>query len=94
MDRLTAALADGAAYEGQQIAKTVAARLRARGGDAGAADAGDLLERGAAAQLAAGQVRALRMDGWGACVVFFFFARPLVSGRSATRSKPRSLLHH
>lgn len=54
LDRLSAASAAGASYEAHNALKTVAARLRARGAKD---DASDLTERGAAAQLAAGQVR-------------------------------------
>ena len=61
LDRLAAATGAGAPYEGQQVIKTVAARLRARGARA---DAADLTERGAAAQLAAGQVCVGDGRGW------------------------------
>ena len=58
--RLADALAAGAPYEGQQVVKTVSARLRARGGTS---DAADLTAAGAAAQLAAGQVRERERKG-------------------------------
>ena len=52
--RLQTALDAGAAYEGQQVAKAAAARMRSRGSKE---EAADLLGRAAEAQLRAGQVR-------------------------------------
>ena len=52
--RLQDALDAGSAYEGQQVAKAVAARMRSRGSKE---EAADLLGRAAEAQLRAGQVR-------------------------------------
>jgi len=89
LTRLMSALAEGAAYEGQQIAKTVAARLRARGGDGGAADAVDLLERGAEAQLGAGQVwEGSRQQGsTGVCGVWR--ARPATKEQGIKKKKKK-----
>ena len=56
--RLQQALDAGAAYEGQQVAKAAAARMRSRGSKE---EAADLLGRAAEAQLRAGQVRAERV---------------------------------
>ena len=52
--RLQQALDAGTAYEGQQVAKAAAARMRSRGSKD---EAADLLGRAAEAQLRAGQVR-------------------------------------
>ena len=52
--RLQQALDAGTAYEGQQVAKAAAARMRSRGSKE---EAADLLGRAAEAQLRAGQVR-------------------------------------
>lgn len=55
--RLQQALDAGTAYEGQQVAKAAAARMRSRGSKE---EAADLLGRAAEAQLRAGQVRRKR----------------------------------
>lgn len=55
--RLQQALDAGTAYEGQQVAKAAAARMRSRGSKE---EAADLLGRAAEAQLRAGQVRGER----------------------------------
>ena len=58
--RLQQALDAGTAYEGQQVAKAAAARMRSRGSKE---EAADLLGRAAEAQLRAGQVRRQRDGG-------------------------------
>lgn len=55
--RLQEALDAGSAYEGQQVAKAAAARMRSRGSKS---EAADLLGRAAEAQLRAGQVNGIR----------------------------------
>jgi len=60
LDRLRVSQANAAPYEGQQVVKTVAARLRSKGSKA---EAADLVADGAVIQLAAGEVRRERGGG-------------------------------
>jgi len=59
--RLEAALDAGSAYEGLQVAKTVSARLRSRGGKE---DAADLLGRASEALLRRKEVRENEGERW------------------------------